>query len=719
MPTTEELAAADLARSGLDPKAAEAAGFSYVDDASEVLEDFQKLPALVISYLDPLTGETMTFEREGEDLPFCRIRYLEEPPHTKGFRKTKFRKYDQPSKSGVHVYFPSCEAVNWPEVFENVETPIVITEGEKKALVGCLNDIPVIGLGGVYNFMQGDCLASPLADMELGGRTLYICYDSDAATNPNIQAAEGRLATELSLNHGADVFLARLPKLAKSDKTGLDDYILAKGADAFLDILADAPQMRRIDSAVAGLNASVAWVEKEGMVYDTEAGEWMAKASFEKGSRFSALKIQVPSSKGPKPKYVSVATEFLTHPHARRYQEVVFNPDVQEREIDAGGGRKSYNLWDGFEAQDGDVGPFLELTEFLFSELPEDQQELPLRLYAYKAQNPGEKPPLATVLIGQQGCGKSLWAGIVREAFEPYGVAISSSALLSEFNGWIEKALIGVIDEAQAVHLTKGRDKLKNLISEKRQPLRDLYRPVRQIDSYAMYILTSNERRVGAYANDDRRMIVVSTPKKREDAFYDRVVAWRNAGGPRKLMGWLLNYDLKGWTPPKEAPLTAEKYMAYMENLTPIERLAEEMKTASYNVVLMWIEQSLQWVKTAEVGDNRGEASQAREIRDALSRMQVRPFYTPEELAMMFPAIVGQLHGFQSGTTPAGEISRALREAGINYLRCKDNPRGFEWRGTIRQYLVIADADDWSQPLSQKEFERVMKEFPQYGMRNA
>jgi len=321
--------------------------------------------------------------------------------------------------------------------------------------------------------------------------------------------------------------------------------------------------------------------------------------------------------------------------------------------------------------------------------------------------------PLAIVLIGTQGSGKSFWSQIVREAFDPYGVSVNPKALVSDFNGWTERSLIAVLDEARGLDVVKGSETLKSLISEKKTYMNEKYRTARQIDSYTMYILTSNDRRVGSYSNDDRRMFVVNCPPKREKSFYDRVRAWRDAGGPKKLLGWLLDVDLNGWTPPQAAPMTAEKYMAYMESLSPVQRLAEDMQTADVNVVKAWIDGSIMWADQA-LNDER-QAGRAKEIKTAVKRIQIRPFYTPEELTMLFPAIVAQLHGHKASTNVAGEISRQLRECGVPYLQNSQDPRGFKWRGMLRQYLIVADRDDWPTKMTQDEFDRAMKNFPDYG----
>jgi hypothetical protein len=323
--------------------------------------------------------------------------------------------------------------------------------------------------------------------------------------------------------------------------------------------------------------------------------------------------------------------------------------------------------------------------------------------------------PLATVLIGPQGCGKSLWAECVGEAFGPHGVVIRSSDLNGQFQGWLEHGLFVNVNEAEEWDMFKAKDAIKSLVSDKRCHMNEKYRKARQIDSYVMINLTSNNRAVGSFSVDDRRFIVVDCPPKQPIEFYDRIKAWKRAGGPKALCHYLLNLDLAGWEPPSQAPMTAEKYMAYIEGLTPIQRLAEDMRTADENTIKQFLDSARAWGEVNVTAANPGTAQQARAVLDAVPAWQVRPFYTPEELALMFPTFVEQqLGGRIPKSTTSGQISRQLRDAGIGYLQCKDDPRGFRWRGKLHQFLVIADMDEWRTPLTQAEFDRCMAQFPRY-----
>lgn len=717
-PSPRQLAAADLERSGIPSAAAAYAGIGVVPDAKALYADYAPAPALVIPYLDPWTGEAMVYANGQGPAPFARIRYLESAPvraAVNPFKPAKIQRYAQPGGSGVHAYFPLVRGLSWANVVADAAHPLLIVEGEKKALAATLHGFACVGLGGVYNFYDSGAFLPELDRIAWKGRPVYICFDSDAAHNPQIQAAEAKLAAELSLHRGASLYLVRLPSAPSGDKWGVDDFLLHEGPDKLDALLGRAPRLRKIDAAVVALNQHVAWIEKEGCVYDLRSKEFVQKGNFVNGSSYSALEIVAPTDKGTGVKRVSVAEAWLKHPHAQRYDYVEFAPESANPVLHTEAGGLALNMWTGWSPAPGDVTPFLELSSFLFRDL-EEHADLPLHLLAYKAQNPGAKIPLALVLVGQQGCGKSLWAECARDAFAPYTAEVPNAALGMQFNGWTERTLLAVINEASAETLQRHAPALRALISDKRVMLNEKFRVARQINSYTQYIITSNDRGAGAYSADDRRMVVVSCPRKRESAFYTRVAAWRHAGGGAALLDYLLGLDLQGWEPPQQAPLTAEKYMAYMESLSPVQRLAEEMQTADENVIVMWIQAALSWAQAAEINNNVQASRYAREIIDSLATIQVRPWYTPEELGLMFPSIVSQLHGARGvKARVAGEISRELRTAGVGYLRCADDPRGFRWRGSIRQYLVVAEQDEWTEPLPQGEFERLMAQFPRFG----
>lgn len=704
-----DLAAADLARSGISTDQAAAAGMYPVDRASDIYPDFKALPATVIPYYTPDGSTFKTFKRDGETLPFVRVRYLVTPKTL-----SRFPKYTQPRDSGIHAYFPQGAGIDWPAVLADGAQPILITEGEKKALVGCLNGAATVGLGGVFNYQLAGELLPDLAAAQWRGRPTYIVFDSDAASNPNVLLAETRLATELSLKRAANVFIVRLPPTSSGDKQGLDDFISANGWNAFVDLLEAAQQVRKSDAEILGMNLEAAWLEEDGAVYDVRDRTIVRKSDFLVGSRFSTRKVTVPNPKGGAPKEVSLSSIWLTHPNARRYRGLTFAPSDDRREVPHADGGVCLNLWEGLPLEAGDATPFVTLTNYLFAHLPPEHRAIPLKLLAYKVQNVGHKIPIGMVLVGRQGSGKSLWAAMVREAFGRYGTSLSATALRDNFNGWTERSLIAVLDDAKPEDLKGAIPNLYKIVSDSRTFLNEKYRAAKQIDCLASVIITSNFPQVAAFSGDDRRMFVIDTPNQQSREFYDPMYAMLREGRCKHILHYLANMDLQGWTPPNRAPMTQEKVMAYQEGLTPVQQLAHAMLESTSNSVELWIASAIQVAQASTAAPQHTVAQRARDTIQILSQIQIRPWYTSTELAALFPALSLTMDG-----SPAGVISAELREAGIKYLRSKDDPRGFMWNRQWQQFLIVADHNDWTQPLSQKDFDRLMKQWPKYAHKPA
>lgn len=708
----------DLHRSGLDIVTAKSAGITSIEDASTIYADFHASPALLIAYHDPFNNCPMYFTRGKESLPFVRVRYLASAEgRQSAFAKRKQRRYGQPGKSGTHPYFPCVDGLDWRAIAQDPAQAVIITEGEKKALAGALAGFNVIGLGGVYNFLARGRLLPHLADYFMWeGRDVYLCFDSDAATNPDIQAAEERLASELGPGRGAKVYLTRLAPSLDGAKAGLDDVLVTDGPAGLETALVASRRMNRMDELVLDLNQHVAWIEADGAVHEIATGVFMKSSNFVKGSRYSAFHTYAVGAKGAVTK-LSVAQAWLSHPMARRYTRVTFSPGVDDQSVALPDGGTALNMWRGWEPARGDISLFLRLHAFIFSKLPPALRDFALKLVAYKAQNPAEKVPLSIVLVGQEGSGKSMWMECVRMAFAPYDADVDADAIGSSYNGWVERTLIAGFDEVDSEHIISTKSRLRKLISAEKIRLHEKYRTAYDVHSYTLYILTSNHRAVGSYGARDRRMFVVDCPDEKipDPQFYIQMRAWQHDGGPKRLLGYLLDYDLAGWRPPTEAPLTAEKHMAYMEGLSAVQRLAEEIRAADHHCVLAWLDSAAAWARAMEVSGDMRQQAQARETLTACKSLQVRPFYTPDELTALFPLVALEMASGRGGVAgAAGTFSRQLRDAGVTYLRPASDPRGFKVQGRWQQYLIIAEPGEWREPLSQDGFDFLLKQYPRY-----
>lgn len=174
-------------------------------------------------------------------------------------------RYLQPSNQGPRAYLPPPPLVA-SSVWADPTQPLIITEGEKKALAACQAGFPTLALAGVDSFhsrtlrvptskvtAEGDWLVlrvesdivrvlqeqivPELLAVEWRGRTVTIVYDSDATKTANENVA--RAAFDLALwleSRGAQVQQLMLPA-ALGTKVGLDDYLVAQGPEALRALL--------------------------------------------------------------------------------------------------------------------------------------------------------------------------------------------------------------------------------------------------------------------------------------------------------------------------------------------------------------------------------------------------------------------------------------------------------------------------------------------------
>ena len=165
-------------------------------------------------------------------------------------------KYLSPQQARPLLYFPPTVD---PVDLDRTELPIIITEGEKKTLALARlatfqqdsNQPPrwlAIGIPGVWNWRgtveiainaKGERVPvkGPIPDLNRiawKNRTVYILFDANVRTKPEVFQARRHLAAEL-LTRKATVILIDLPQ--HDGVNGIDDYIYQFGPEAALRLI--------------------------------------------------------------------------------------------------------------------------------------------------------------------------------------------------------------------------------------------------------------------------------------------------------------------------------------------------------------------------------------------------------------------------------------------------------------------------------------------------
>jgi hypothetical protein len=231
---------ADLRRSGLSDRQIVRCGFHSLEAPASIKKALRwKVynvtdghgSCLAIPFVD-INGKATDFVRLKPDRP-------------RQDKEGKPIRYESPKGLGTRAFFPPDTL----PVLKDPTIPLLITEGEKKAAKADREGFPCVGLVGVYGWQRKRAkdkdgkpvgnreLISDLAAIAWQGRLVYLTYDSDLAKNDHVRWAEWHLAECLE-RHGATVRVVRLPD--GETKVGLDDFLVAHGADTFRQLLTSA-----------------------------------------------------------------------------------------------------------------------------------------------------------------------------------------------------------------------------------------------------------------------------------------------------------------------------------------------------------------------------------------------------------------------------------------------------------------------------------------------
>lgn len=211
---------ADLRRSGLSDETIEKAGFysASAEEVKEIVGWDPKTPGLAFPY--PGT-------EKDDGKPFIRVK-----PDTPPIINGKNAKYLSPKGVTNRLYIPP----GVEHALKDINVPLIIVEGEKKALKGTQEGLNCIAVSGVWSWRGkgAEGKSQPVPDLDLiewKGRKTEIVFDFDAPRNSDVVRAIRALAKELA-RRGAIVTAVTLP--GDSDKkVGLDDYLVTHTAEDF------------------------------------------------------------------------------------------------------------------------------------------------------------------------------------------------------------------------------------------------------------------------------------------------------------------------------------------------------------------------------------------------------------------------------------------------------------------------------------------------------
>jgi len=211
-----KLALDDIKKSGLFPETLQNTGIRLFNDSPDVLKERLGFASL--------NGNNILSVAVPMEIPYRDSQGNIVKHEYRLYPETDGRRYLHPLHSFPTPYIlPGV----W-EIKDKNNKPIWITEGVKKVLKLIQHGYACIGLSGVWGFRSGNgeetasLLCEELESFSWRSRTVYLAFDTDLWTNPQVRKALYELALHL-MARGALVYIGTW-KGAK----GIDDYLASK-----------------------------------------------------------------------------------------------------------------------------------------------------------------------------------------------------------------------------------------------------------------------------------------------------------------------------------------------------------------------------------------------------------------------------------------------------------------------------------------------------------
>ena len=238
------------------------------------------------------------------------------------------------------------------------------------------------------------------------------------------------------------------------------------------------------------------------------------------------------------------------------------------------------NRWGGWPTvpQAGCCDMLLATLRYLTEHEPREVYEWVLKWLAYPLQHPGAKMHSALVFHGHQGTGKSRFFESYAKIYGEYSQILNQGAIEDKFNSdWAERKLFVVCDEVVArseLYLLKNQ--LKGLITGEWIRVNPKNVAAHRERNHMNLVFLSNEILPAVIEKDDRRHLVIWTPPKLDESWYDDLSREIDSGGIAALHHHLLHLplgDFKPWTRP---PHTQAKEDLINVNRESVDRFLEE-----------------------------------------------------------------------------------------------------------------------------------------------
>lgn len=480
-----------------------------------------------------------------------------------------------------------------PEVKEyytkNPNIPLLITEGEKKALKATLEDIPMLGIRGNYSFtyQEKDAprfeLLPEIKELMTDRKQIYLIWDSDAQEKweSSFKEATERLAALID-PYDCQLHCAILPEL-NGNKTGVDDYLCSGKTkiDLINCIETEKTLIKPLKSKVNRIPSwakSLVYIADGRFVINIKTGEILKDADFNAIHSDKYLGEDVKTS----------PTRWLLNSNRiEKCYQMTYRPDLNSGIVEVDN-IKLFNTYLPTHHQkvtSSEVDNAKTVLEEHAKKLTGDDADVFLDYVAFLIQKPGQKVNWAMIVQSVHGAGKSFFTDLLRAVLGQKNVQnIDKSVIEGSFNDYLQSQLLIVEELRDGGSRYTLANKLKDLITSDTVRINPKGFKAYQQKNISNFLCFTNYRDCLAIDQHERRWAVIYSPLKKKDVngldregYYKRLFGLID--GPENIAAcyqYLMERDLYAFNPKGHAPETSGTEELKQSSKTALHVLVED-----------------------------------------------------------------------------------------------------------------------------------------------
>jgi hypothetical protein len=298
--------------------------------------------------------------------------------------------------------------------------------------------------------------------------------------------------------------------------------------------------------------------------------------SFKDVRELEATRIAIVKSEGGGKKKLRMFNEWSEWEHRRFYREIKFAPGSTDPSI--------YNLFTGWEI-DPVQGDWSLLRAHLENVICAGDQAMFkwfMTYFAHMFQHPGVKIPVAVVIRGKKGAGKSIVFDYFRLLMSRYMTKIADGKrALGNFNSRNETCILALLEEAFWAGDMSKESILKDWITSPTQQIERKGVEPYDAANYMRVVMLSNEGWVVPASHDERRYAFFDCANLHcRDISYFKAMTeqMRDGGGAAAMLYDLLHYvPENGWDVLYSPPASAGLQEQVVESLRGLDRFMFEL----------------------------------------------------------------------------------------------------------------------------------------------